>query len=60
MSDAENPLINDRYDLEITMPLAVLTLMADPLPCPEENIGIDPYNTGCLEVAKTWPSRARK
>lgn len=46
-----NILIQDQCDHEDTVPLITLTPGDDSLPVAEEDIGVDPYNTGRFGTA---------
>ena len=50
MNDQEIEPTQDPRDIEVTMPLTILSLIEDTALGTEEDVGFDPYNTGCYKT----------
>ena len=56
----ENAIVRNEYIREDTGTHEKLTIIDNSLPDPDEDAGIDPYNTGGFDRSKNWNSRSRK
>ena len=56
----KSTLTQHQCDHKVSTPLTVLTLLDDASCGAEEEMGVDPYNTGYVEFSRTWPPRSRK
>ena len=50
MNDPISEPTQDQCDIEVTMPLSILSLIEDVALGTEEEAGFDPYNTGCYKT----------
>lgn len=56
----KNVLVRNRFLREDTGTHETLKILDESLGGPEEETGIDPYNTGRFDRAKSWEFRSRK
>lgn len=57
MNTNDNERSQEQYDCEITRPVRILTLADDFESGTDEDLGTDPYNTGCIRIARSLSSR---
>lgn len=58
-ADSGRKIARNKFIREDTGTHETLTIIDDSLPEPDEDAGIDPYNTGAFDRSKNWNNRFR-